>query len=272
MKLDEKRILQTAENVRNGIESKEVLIELLGGEKLDDVFDRMTKNALIKEVIHTGKIHSMLLGGSGIDVLEGLLNNQIVGNLSDFYMIKPTYIVSLSPEEQQNIAKSISDGREDLCIALQKLWSKGIMTEACTTKDVDNVPMIQLIVGEDNVEGISLLQQLYQQRDIQGSGFYYYDDNSFYLRLLGKNLYRYLQEGKTLLTTGKVDLFKIAVEESLEVCSEMYESYKSNEMDTTQLEAELIVLKKLLDRFSEKAKLLKDEIVTDTNVRTFDDD
>lgn len=55
---------------------------------------------------------------SGLDILDGLLNNQVSSNLSDFYMIKPDYILQLPPERQRNMANSISGGRQDLSLAL----------------------------------------------------------------------------------------------------------------------------------------------------------
>lgn len=42
MSLDEKQIIETAKRVKKGIVPKEALKELLGGERLDDIFDSKT--------------------------------------------------------------------------------------------------------------------------------------------------------------------------------------------------------------------------------------
>ena len=46
-------------------------------------------------------------------------------------MMKPEYIISLPPEEQEHMAESISEGNENLKTALLTLWKEGIETEAC---------------------------------------------------------------------------------------------------------------------------------------------
>lgn len=49
-----------------------------------------------------------------VEFIENLLDGRIRGTLTDFYSIKPEFILSLSLEEQKNMADSISGGREDL--------------------------------------------------------------------------------------------------------------------------------------------------------------
>lgn len=254
IKLDENYIMQVAENVRNGEEPKEALLEALGGERLDDIFDNYAKKGLIECILNDGKIHTFLSEGTGIDILEGLLNNRIIGDLSNFYMIKSSYILALNPNEQMNMARCISAGREDLCIVLQKLWSKGIVTEACTTKDTDNVQMLQLAIKADDKEALALVQQLYQLSDIGGRAIFSYEQNKFSVNLFGDNLYRYLQTDtipKSL--EQKLDIFKSSIEENLAFAQEMYDSYVKHGIDTTEVEKELRILKSLLTRFCEKS-------------------
>lgn len=124
MSLDEKQIIETAEKIKNGIVPKEALKELLGGERLDNIFDSKTQQAIFDNIINNGKLHNMTPNGNGLGILNGLLNNQVSSNLSDFYMIKPDYILQLPLEQQRNMANSISGGKQDLLLALQNLWSK----------------------------------------------------------------------------------------------------------------------------------------------------
>lgn len=255
MKLDEKRILQTAENVKNGTESRETLIELLGGDMLDAIFDGIAKRALVTSVIESGRIHDLLITeGSGIDVLEGLLNNRIIGDLSDFYMIKPSYILGLSPEEQRKMAQCISAGREDLCMTLQKLWSRGIMTEACSTKLIHDEPMILFSIGFDDEKNQELVQQLYEQDDIECEA-YCIEANRFEVRLSGENLYRYLGEDRIPVSKNrKTNIFEIVAQEGLEWFQDMYDEHVRCDVDTTDDKACMDSLKNFLKKCKDKMK------------------
>ena len=236
MSLDEKQIIETAKKIKNGILPKEALKELLGGERLDDIFDSKTQQAIFDNIINNGKLHNMTPNGNGLGILDGLLNNQVSSNLSDFYMIKPDYILQLPLEQQRNMANSISGGRRDLSLALQNLWSKGIRTEACTTKSSDNIPMLQLNIKESEIEKQDMVQQLYEQSDINGNAFYDYQTKDFHINLSGNNLYDYLQDGNIPLSQNeKANIFEDSIRDSLQFAEEMYTSYSQNGMDTTEL-------------------------------------
>lgn len=258
MKLDEDRIFETVEKIKNGTESKGALKELLGGKKLDDMFDQRTQEALFDNIINNRKIHNMVQNGNGIDTLEGLLNNKVNGNLADFYMIKPDYILQLSPKEQKNMADSISGGRQDLSLTLQNLWSRGIRTEACTTKSSDNIPMLQLNIKENDLANQDIIQQLYGQRDIQGNAFYDYQAKEFKINLEGNNLYNYLQgHNIPTLQTDKTNIFEGAVRDSLQNAEEIYNYYARNGMDTLEIREEILSERKSLLDISSRNKNLE---------------
>lgn len=253
MQLNEKHILEVAERVKNGTASKEELKELIGGERLDDIFDSITQEAIFNNIINNGKLHNMTSSGNGLDILEGLLNNQVSSNLSDFYMIKPEYILQLPQEQQRNMADSISGGRQDLSLALQNLWSKGIRTEACTTKSSDNIPMLQLNIKENEVEKQDIIQQLYEQGDIRGNAFYNNEAKDFKVSLEGNNLYNYLQDGNIPLPqTEKANIFEASIKDSLQFLEEMYASYSQNGIDTTEVRKEIISTRKSLQEISNR--------------------
>ena len=149
MRLDKNRILKLSEDIRNGNGLIEELIEALGGKRLYDVFDEQTIDSLVSNVVNNGKFHTLIDDGNGFDILEGLLNDKVKGNLTDFYMIKPDYILALSKKQQKNMAESISGGDKELANSLQNLWEKGIKTEACSTKRSDDKPMFQLSIDAD---------------------------------------------------------------------------------------------------------------------------
>lgn len=260
MNLNEKQILETAERVKNGTAPKEELKELLGGERLNDIFDSKTQEAIFDNIINNGKLHNMISSGNGLDILESLLNNQVSSNLSDFYMIKPEYILQLPQEQQRNMADSISGGRQDLSLALQNLWSKGIRTEACTTKSSDNIPMLQLNIKENEVEKQDIIRQLYEQSDIRGSAFYDYQAKDFHINLEGNNLYNYLQDGNIPLSqTEKTNIFEASIKDSLQFSEEMYTSYSQNGIDTTELRKEIISERKSLQEISNRIEHSKKE-------------
>ena len=253
MNLNKKQIFETTEKIKNGIVSKEVLKELLGGERLDDIFDSKTQEAIFDSIIKNGKLHNMIPNSNGLDILDGLLKNQVSSNLSDFYMIKPDYILQLSPEQQRNMANSISGGRQDLSLALQNLWGKGIRTEACSTKSSDNIPMLQLNIKEKEIEKQYIVQQLYEQSDINGNAFYDYQAKDFSINLSGNNLYNYLQEGNIPLSQiKKPNIFEEAIKDSLQFAKEMCESYSLNGIDTTELKKKIISERNSLHEISNR--------------------
>lgn len=256
MVLDEAKILETAQRMKAEDKDKSDLKELLGGKKLDDILDQTTQKALFKSIIVNGKVHKMLKDGNGIDILEGLLNNKICGDLSNFYMIKPDYILQLPNEQQINMANSIANGRKDLSAVLQNLWKRGIRTEACTTKNSDNIPMIQLNIKESEHEIQDMVQQIYEQDDIEGDYIYNYIEKAFKINLSGINLYEYLKEGK--IPNSKIikpNIFESAIKESLKNAEELYKYYNENGMDTSELEREISNQKNILSSIGkEKGK------------------
>ena len=258
MVLDRITILKTIEDIKMGIQTREDLKELLGGEILDNIFDQNTQNALLDSFINNGKIHSMNQGGTGLDTLEGLLNNQIRGDLSNFYMIKPDYILQLPLQEQKNMADSISSGNEDLSLALQKLWSQGIRTEACATRLSDNTPMVQLRVGLDEIENQNMIQQLYNQQAIEGRAFFDYEQKSFQINLSGENLYHYIQDiqAKQLEITAesKDDIFEGSIKDGLEFSEEIYKYYLESGANTTEIENQILVQKESLQYLKDREK------------------
>jgi len=260
MSLDEKQIIETAEKIKNGIVPKEALKKLLGGERLDNIFDSKTQQAIFDNIINNGKLHNMTPNGNGLGILDGLLNNQVSSNLSDFYMIKPDYILQLPLEKQRNMANSISGGRQDLSLALQNLWSKGIRTEACTTKSSDNIPMLQLNIKESEIEKQDIVQQLYEQSDINGNAFYDYQAKDFHINLSGNNLYNYLQDGNIPPSQNeKSNIFEDSIRDSLQFAEEMYTSYSQNGMDTTELRREILSERKSLQEIGNRIEASKEQ-------------
>lgn len=248
MNLDENQILETAQKIKSGILPIETLKVLLGGEKLDSIFSQETQLSIFNSIICTGKLHNKISDGNGLDILESLLNNNPNGNISDFFMIKPDYILQLPPEQQKNMANCISGGRQDLSLALLNLWSKGIRTEACTTKDSDNIPMIQFNIKENEIEKQDLIQRLYEQFDINGTAFYDYQAKDFCINLSGNNLYNYLQEGNIPLSKiQKSNIFEGAIRTSLQNAEELYSYYSQQGFDTTELSHEIESEKKSLE-------------------------
>ena len=129
--LDKEKILAEARKIRAGKEDRSKLKELIGGKELEEVFDEQTISKLQDELVKSSKVHEFLEEQEGFDILEGLLNKQVIGNLGKFYNIKPEYILSLNPEEQAKLAHTFAEGEPDLEELLKKLWLQNIKTNAC---------------------------------------------------------------------------------------------------------------------------------------------
>ena len=257
MKLDEEKIFEIINGIKQGNYSKADLKDVLGGKKLDTIFDKVTVESILDNFIKNGKLHDLIPNQNGIDILEGLLNDHIQSNLSDFYLIKPDYIISLPPKEQQNMANSISNGKQDLSIALQNLWCKGIKTIACTTKESDNIPMVMLEINEDNIKTQDIIQKLSEQDNITAfSSYNGAKEKSFSITLSGNKLYNYLQDLNNIPNpqTHKDNIFATSLKKSLEFLNEMYESYSKNNIDTTQVSEKILHAKKLLQEISNRPK------------------
>ena len=108
MKLDKQKILAEIEKIRKGKSDRSKLKELLGGEELKEVFDEDTISSLEEVLIETDKIHNSLSEQENFDTLEGLLNKKILGNLGEFYNIKPEFILTLPKEEQAKLAHTFA--------------------------------------------------------------------------------------------------------------------------------------------------------------------
>ena len=265
MSLDEEKIWRVTQKILNRELTDDALKPLLGGKKLNEIFDLQTQQVIFHTIVTKGKIHNMINDGTGFYLLDGLINNQICGDLSDFYMIKPDYILSLPEEQQKNMADSISNGREDLCLTLLNLWSKGIKTEACTTKDSDNIPMLQLIVKENEIEKQKMIQQIYEQNNIRGDAFYNYIDKTFKVTISGSNLYNYLKDGEIPQSTQtKSNIFLESVKGNIDYTEKLYNYFLKKEYNTNELKKQLVLEKATFEDIKGRVKQIDDEETEDS--------
>lgn len=232
MKLDVKKILELRDKVNKNEADVSELKEALGGEKLYEFFEDYSVDFLINNVRKEGKFHKLIKDGDGFEILEGLLNKEIKGNMTDFYCIKPDYILNLSKEQQSNIANSISGGNRELSSSLQNLWRRGIKTKACTTKLKDNDPMIMMNIGIDDEKSQDFLQKVYNQEDIYADTSYtcFNGGKTIKISLLGDNLYKYLSNSKEIdLSKEKKNVFLQAIKDGLENDLELRDYYLKNQ-------------------------------------------
>jgi hypothetical protein len=165
------------------------LIELLGGEEaLLDIFDKNTINAIVENLIKSGKIHNILddeyVNDGGLDILEGLLNKQITGNLGEFYNINPDYIIALPDEQKSAMAKCLSEGSEELEKTLVLLWNKGIKTISC---DGVGAQYIRMEIDFDQLQEVytRILNQYKQGDDIRFSVCGYEEGEKYIFQIDG---------------------------------------------------------------------------------------
>ena len=185
--LDKEKILAEVRKIKEGKEDRSELKELLGGEELDEIFDEPTIGELQDTLVQTNKVHD-LLKEEGFDVLEGLLNKKITGNLGKFYNIKPEYILGLNLEEQAKLAHSFAEGEPELEELLKKLWSQQIKTNACAGEK--DQAYLYVTFPKSDIVNISRMEEVSSNAETVVNINTYEDD--IYITLYGKkpNLYK----------------------------------------------------------------------------------
>ena len=158
-------VLGMVDKIRQGKATKSDLVNLLGKEKLEAIFDDYTINLICKSLIYRRQVYYNDDGKVGIDDLEGLLNKKIKGNLFTFYNVKPEYILSLPPEEQERLAEAFAEGNPSQKEALMTLWKNGIETLGCGdhNRDGNSEDYIYLKVQLDNTELVKRMERVVSQ-------------------------------------------------------------------------------------------------------------
>ena len=186
--LDKEKILAEVKKIQEGKEDQSELKELIGGKELEEVFDEQTISKLQDVLIRTNKVHDLLEEQQSFDVLEGLLNKRITGNLGKFYNIKPEYILSLEPEEQAKLAHTFAEGEPDLEELLKKLWSQNIKTNACAGEK-DNA-YLYVTFSKSDINNISRMEEVSSKAETDVDITTYEDSISITLHGKKPDLYK----------------------------------------------------------------------------------
>lgn len=186
--LDKEKILAEVKKIQEGKEDQSELKELIGGKELEEVFDEQTISKLQAVLIRTNKVHDLLEEQESFDVLEGLLNKKITGNLGKFYNIKPEYILSLEPEEQAKLAHTFAEGEPDLEELLKKLWSQNIKTNACAGEK-DNA-YLYVTFSKSDINNISRMEKVSSKAETDVDITTYEDSISITLHGKKPDLYK----------------------------------------------------------------------------------
>lgn len=186
--LDKEKILAEVKKIQEGKEDQSELKELIGGKELEEVFDEQTISKLQDVLIRTNKVHDLLEEQESFDVLEGLLNKRITGNLGKFYNIKPEYILSLEPEEQAKLAHTFAEGEPDLEELLKKLWSQNIKTNACAGEK-DNA-YLYVTFSKSDINNISRMEEVSSKAETDVDITTYEDSISITLHGKKPDLYK----------------------------------------------------------------------------------
>ncbi len=193
IKFDEKAILKKADEVRNNEADTKELFDLIGGDELERIFEKGAIETILDTLVQEKKTHSLYEDDeNGLTELEGLLNKKITGKLGKFYMMKPEYIISLPPEEQEHMAESISEGNIDLKNALMTLWKNGIETKACggvRTKE-EETPYIYVNVSLKNSDILGRLNNITQKGENYLDLCFDAGDDSLDIVIKGENVYQ----------------------------------------------------------------------------------
>ncbi len=186
--LDIDKIFAEIKKIKEGKENRDNLKALLGGKELEEVFDEQTITKLQENLVETNKVHKLLEEQEGFEVLEGLLNKKIIGNLGKFYNIKPEYILGLEPEEQSKLAHTFAEGEPELEELLKKLWSEKIRTNACAGEKDE--AYLYVTFPKNDINNISRMAEVSQNTKAKVDITTYEDDISITLYGKKPDLYK----------------------------------------------------------------------------------
>lgn len=186
--LDIDKIFAEIKKIKEGKENRDNLKALLGGKELEEVFDEQTITKLQENLVETNKVHKLLEEQEGFEVLEGLLNKKITGNLGKFYNIKPEYILGLEPEEQSKLAHTFAEGEPELEELLKKLWSEKIRTNACAGEKDE--AYLYVTFPKNDINNISRMAEVSQNTKAKVDITTYEDDISITLYGKKPDLYK----------------------------------------------------------------------------------
>lgn len=289
MKLNKQKILSELEEIRKGKSDRDKLKELLGGEQLKEIFDEDTISSLEEVLIETDKIHNSLSKQENFDTLEGLLNKKIVGNLGEFYNIKPEFILTLPKEEQAKLAHTFAEGDKELEELLQKLWEKNVKTIACGGKRED--AYLRVKFPKKDSENLTRMEAISNKEGNEVDIFTY--ENEITITVYGKKQKLYkdilseynkdkkinkfiekiinsMEDEKEFITTIEEKSENMYSEEYVEelvteTAKELYEQHQEEkkilEGTITQKQEEIVALSQKYDKLCDKHGKLKDFVV-----------
>ena len=289
MKLNKQKILSEIEEIRKGKSDRDKLKELLGGEQLKEIFDEDTISSLEEVLIETDKIHNSLSKQENFDTFEGLLNKKIVGNLGEFYNIKPEFILTLPKEEQAKLAHTFAEGDKELEELLQKLWEKNVKTIACGGKRED--AYLRVKFPKKDSENLTRMEAISNKEGNEVDIFTY--ENEITITVYGKKQKLYkdilseynkdkkinkfiekiinsMEDEKEFITTIEEKSENMYSEEYVEelvteTAKELYEQHQEEkkilEGTITQKQEEIVALSQKYDKLCDKHGKLKDFVV-----------
>lgn len=245
IKLDEEAILKKVDEIRAEKADSKELLALIGGDELEKIFEKYSIEAIIDTLIQEKKTHSLYEDDeNGLTELEGLLNKKITGKLGKFYMMKPEYIISLPPEEQEHMAESISEGNIDLKNALMTLWKNGIETKACggvRTKE-EETPYIYVNVSLKNSDILGRLNNITQKGENYLDLCFDAGDDSLDIVIKGENVYQDVVE-EFQKEPPKKNILDFLAEEQLLTSTVLAKHIENNQqLKYTEKDVEEIVL------------------------------
>lgn len=258
--LDKEKILDEAGKIKEGKEERSELKELIGGKELDKIFEEQTIKKIQDSIVESSKVHSLLEEQEGFDVLEGLLNKRITGNLGKFYNIKPEYILSLNSEEQAKLAHTFAEGEPELEELLKQLWSQQIRTNACAGEKDE--AYLYVTFPKSDIVNISRMEQVSSNTETVVNIHTYEDDIS--ITLYGKRQTLYKDLLAEFSKEEKPNQFIEALIYTMDFEKEVAEAKAKNENsgEYSEKEVEEILAnttRELHDQHQEEIKKLQEE-------------
>lgn len=258
--LDKEKILAEVKKIQEGKEDRSELIDLIGGKDLEEIFDEQTISKLQDVLIRTNKVHDLLEEQESFDVLEGLLNKKITGNLGKFYNIKPEYILSLNSEEQAKLAHTFAEGEPDLEELLKQLWSQQIRTNACAGEKEN--AYLYVTFPKSDIVNISRMEQVSSNTETVVNIHTYEDDISITLYGKRQTLYKDLlaEFSKEEKPNQFIEALIYTMDFEKEVAEAKAKNANSGEYSEKEVEEILAnTTRELHDQHQEEIKKLQEE-------------
>ena len=104
------------------------IVKVLGNEKLVKAIGIDALNFLADRILRKEKMHFFYEDADTLNMIEGLSNNEIIGDWQHFLSVKSDFLFSLPEKQQEEVARNFAIGNISAQKCLMELWKNKIKT------------------------------------------------------------------------------------------------------------------------------------------------